>query len=339
MRRREFMAGSAATAAFGVAGWPVRAETDVRSPVPKRIAMVHPTEKPEGMTINGRRGFRAYFQELNRLGYIEGKNLVVERYSALGRQESYEEIARAIVGSRPDLILSLTSPITRQFKPLTVTIPIVAAASDPVATGIVTNLAKPEGNVTGVSVDAGLGVWGKRLQFLVETARNLTNVRLLTPATARWQTILEPLRDAAGRAGTSIDAALLSEHINQAAYEQVFDAVERDRVDGLILSDSGEHTTYRQQIADLAARYRLPAIYPYRDFVDVGGLLSYGIDPVDLWRRLAVVTDQVLRGAKPGDIPFYQLTKFELVLNRATARSLGLDFPPTLLATANDVIE
>ncbi len=314
MRRRDFMAGSAATAVLGVAELPAYAETNPQSSVPKRIAMVHPTEKPEGMTINGRRGFRAYFQELNRLGYIEGKNLVVERYSALGRQESYEEIARAIVSSRPDLILSLTGPLTRQFKP-------------------------SEGNITGVSVDAGLEVWGKRLQFLVETARGLTNLRLLIPTKARWRPVLEPLRDAAARAGTSIDAALLGEHINQAAYEQVFDAMERDRVDGLILSDSGEHVMYRQQIAYLAARYRLPAIYPYRDFVDVGGLLSYGIDPVDFWRRLAVVTHQVLGGAKPGDIPFYQLTKFDLVLNRTTARSLGLDFPPTLLAAADEVIE
>ncbi len=339
MRRRDFMAGSAATAVLGVAELPAYAETNPQSSVPKRIAMVHPTEKPEGMTINGRRGFRAYFQELNRLGYIEGKNLLVERYSALGRQESYEEIARAIVSSRPDLILSLTGPLTRQFKPLTATIPIVTGASDPVATGIVTNMARPDGNITGVSVDAGLEVWGKRLQFLVETARGLTNLRLLIPTKARWRPVLEPLRDAAARAGTSIDAALLGEHINQAAYEQVFDAMERDRVDGLILSDSGEHVMYRQQIAYLAARYRLPAIYPYRDFVDVGGLLSYGIDPVDFWRRLAVVTHQVLGGAKPGDIPFYQLTKFDLVLNRTTARSLGLDFPPTLLAAADEVIE
>jgi len=149
------MAGSAATAVLGVAELPAYAETNPQSSVQKRIAMVHPTEKPEGMTINGRRGFRAYFQELNRLGYIEGKNLVVERYSALGRQESYEEIARAIVSSRPDLILSLTGPLTRQFKPLTATIPIVTGASDPVATGIVTNMARPDGNITGVSVDAG----------------------------------------------------------------------------------------------------------------------------------------------------------------------------------------
>ena len=115
--------------------------------------------------------------------------------------------------------------------------------------------------------------------------------------------------------------------------------MERDRVDGLIVADAADHIAYRQLIVDLAARYRLPAIYPYRDFVDAGGLLSYGIDLVEMFQRLAVMTNEVLRGAKPGDIPYYQMTKFDLVLNRATARSLGLDFPPTLLATANDVIE
>ena len=106
-----------------------------------------------------------------------------------------------------------------------------------------------------------------------------------------------------------------------------------------VLSSLMDHMAHRQLIADLAARYRLPAIYPFREFVDAGGLLSYGIDLVDLYRRLAVMTNEVLRGAKPDDIPYYQMTKFDLVLNRATARSLGLDFPPTLLAIANDVIE
>jgi len=149
----------------------------------------------------------------------------------------------------------------------------------------------------------------------------------------------DALRDAAGRAGISIDAALVSTPVDQAAYEQVFEAMERDRVDGLIVNDAGDHAAHRQLIADLAARYRLPAIYPYREFVDAGGLLSYGTDLVDLFHRLAVMTNEVLRGAKPSDIPYHQMTKFDLVFNRATARSLGLDFPPALLATANDVIE
>ena len=339
MRRRDFMAGSAATAALGVAGWPVYAEIDARSPVPKRIALVSPSLRPDQMTSSGRRSFKAYYQELDRLGYIEGKNLIVERYSVLGRHDR-EEIARAVVASRPDLILAMTGALTRALKPLTATIPILAIAGDPVASGIVTSMAKPGGNITGVSTDAGLEIYGKRLQFLVETARRLAKVRFLMTTTTRglWETTaLDVLRDAAGRAGISIDAAVVSTPVDQAAYEQVFEAMERDRVEGLIVPD--DHIAYRQLIADLAARYRLPAIYPFREFVDAGGLLSYGIDLVDLYRRLAVMTNEVLRGAKPDDIPYYQMTKFDLVLNRATARSLGLDFPPTLLAIANDVIE
>jgi putative tryptophan/tyrosine transport system substrate-binding protein len=179
-----------------------------------------------------------------------------------------------------------------------------------------------------VSTDAGLEVYGKRLQYLVETARRLANVRFLVTTTSRWLWETKArgaLRDAAGRAGISIDAALVSTPVDQAAYEQVFEAMERDRVDGLIFTDASDHMAYRQLIADLAARYRLPAIYPFREFVDAGGLLSYGIDLVDLYRHLAVMTNELLRGTKPGDIPYYQMTKFDLVLNRATARSLGLD--------------
>jgi len=336
------MAGSAATAALSVAGWPVRAETNAQLSAPKRIALVSPSERPEGMTINGSRGFRAYFQELNRRGYIEGKNLIVERYSALGQPERHEEIARAVVGSHPDLIVPLSNALARQFKLLTGTIPIVAATADPVAAGIITNMAKPDGNITGVSTDAGLEVYGKRLQFLVETARRLAKVRFLMTPTTRWlweTTALESLRDAAARADISIDAVLLSTPIDQGAYELVFYTMERDRVDGLIVNDAADHLTHRQLIADLAARYRLPAIYPFRIFVDVGGLLSYGIDLVDMLRRLAVMTAAILGGAKPGEIPYYQMTHFDLVLNRKTARSLGLDFPPTLLAAANEVIE
>ena len=128
MRRRDFMAGSAATAALGVAGWPVYAEIDARSPVPKRIALVHPSLSRDQVTSSGRRTFKAYFQELDRLGYIEGKNLIVERYSVLGRHDRTEEIARAVVGSRPDLIPAINGALTRALKPPTTTIPIARVA-------------------------------------------------------------------------------------------------------------------------------------------------------------------------------------------------------------------
>jgi putative tryptophan/tyrosine transport system substrate-binding protein len=340
MRRREFIAGTAITTALSFAK-SVYAQTDARSPGIKRIAIVHNAEKPEGMTINGRRTFKAYFGELKRLGYVEGQNLLVDRYSALGQSEYYGDLARTIVASHPDLIIAVSGPLARQLKLLTTTIPILVGSGDPVAGGLVTNLARPGGNITGVSVDAGLGVYDRRLQFLGETVRNLRNVRVLIPSSAMmfWETGLAPLREAAGGVGIRIAAALLGEKLDRAAHERVFDEMETDRVDGLMVAHQGENLTNRQLIADLAAKHRLPAVYPHRDFVDVGGLLSYGSDLEDVMRRLADMTDQVMKGAKPADIPVYQQTKFELVLNRTTAKSLGLEFPVSLLAVADEVIE
>jgi putative ABC transport system substrate-binding protein len=153
-----------------------------------------------------------------------------------------------------------------------------------------------------------------------------------------WETTGPVIREAAQQAGLTVAPALLG-RIDQAAYEEAFDAMDRDRAEGFVLADGAEHFTNRVLIVQLAARHRLPAIYPAREFVEVGGLLAYGVDNADVWRRIADMTDQVLRGAKPGDIPFYQQTKFELVLNRTTARSLGLDFRASLLAVADEVIE
>jgi putative ABC transport system substrate-binding protein len=154
-----------------------------------------------------------------------------------------------------------------------------------------------------------------------------------------WETGLTPLREAAGRFGIRIAAAVLSEKLDRAAHELVFDEMETHRVDGLIVTHHGENLTNRQLIADLTAKHRLPAVYAHRDFVDVGGLLSYGSDLEEVMHRLADMTDQLMKGAKPADIPVYQQTKFELVLNRTTAKSLGLEFPASLLAVADQVIE
>jgi putative ABC transport system substrate-binding protein len=202
-------------------------------------------------------------------------------------------------------------------------------------------LAKPEGNITGVSVDAGVEVFGKRLQFLRETTGKLTNVGvLMTPsAVSFWNASSAPIQEAAHRANIRLSPAVLSERIDRAAYERVFDAMEKEGIDGVLVGEAGENTTYRQVIVDLAATHRLPAIYPWREYIEVGGLLSYGPDTAQMFRRLANMVDQILKGAKPGDIPYQQQTKFELLLNRTTARSLGLEFPPNLLALADEVIE
>ncbi|MBR0799276.1 ABC transporter substrate-binding protein [Bradyrhizobium jicamae] len=341
MRRREFITGTAATAAMGFAR-PTFAQTETRLPAIKRIAMVHPSEPPEGLSINGRPAYKAFFGELNKLGYNEGQNLILERYSAFGHSNGYEDVARAIVAGHPDLIVSLGGPVTRVLKPLTATIPILAITSDPVAGGMVTNLAKPDRNITGATTDVGLEIWGKRLELLRETVGKLINVRFLMPPSliAFWEMAGGPARalEAARRDGIAFGTALVAEPFDWQDFERKFNAMAAEKVDGLMVGAVAEFFTYRQLIVDAAARHHLPAIYFAREWVDIGGLLSYGYDTVAIMRRIADMTDQILKGAKPGDIPFYQPTKLELVLNRTTARSLELEFPPSLLAAADEII-
>jgi putative ABC transport system substrate-binding protein len=297
----------------------------------------------EEVTINGIPSFKAYLTELNRLGYVEGQNLTVERYLALGLPERQAENARAVVASRPDLIVAIGGPIARQLKPLTTTIPIIAISGDPVAGKIVTNLARPDGNITGVSVDAGLGIYAKRLELLREVTQKLTTVPLLYSASALpfWEMALKaPLQEAGARLGISVSVAVPAESLtDRASFERAFDLIIAAGADGLMVGDTSEVFRSRELILELAAKHRLPTIYSYRQFVEAGGLMSYGIDLRDGYRRMADMTVDVLKGAKPADIPYYQLTKFELVLNRKTARSLGLEFPPTLSTAADEVIE
>jgi putative tryptophan/tyrosine transport system substrate-binding protein len=204
MRRREFIAGTAATAAFSFARLAC-AQTNARSPATKRVAIVHVAEKVEDMTVKGRRYFKAYFGELNRLGYVEGKNLIVERYSGLGRADKYQDLARAVVASQPDLIVASNGPMAPHFKPLTSTIPILSTPADPVMVGLVTNLARPGGNITGVTVDTGWDVWGKRVQFLNETVSNhLTNARVFAVSTKWWDVAGAEVQKFAQQAGTRL---------------------------------------------------------------------------------------------------------------------------------------
>jgi ABC-type uncharacterized transport system substrate-binding protein len=304
-------------------------------------------------------GRKVYFEELTRLGYIEGQNLIVERYSALGQPDRIGDLARQIIASHPDVILPLSVPISKEIKALTTGIPMVGPTMDPVAVGLSTNLARPDGDFTGVVLDAGLEIWAKRVQLLLETARKATKLGLLVAGPTLTPTIPSAWPfEAAQRTGIAtafvvvggkIDrpafkrlydtVIVVGEQFDRTACERTFEAMEKEGVDGLIVIDTPDLLAYRQLIVDLAARFRVPAIYPYREFVEVGGLMAYGVDLAEVFRRLAGVTGQVLGGAKVSDIPFYRQTKYELVLNQKAATSLGLEFPPALLATADEVID
>jgi putative tryptophan/tyrosine transport system substrate-binding protein len=242
--------------------------------------------------------------------------------------------------SNPDLIFAIGGAVARQLKPLTTTIPIIAISNDPIAGKLVTNLARPDANITGASVDAGLELFGKRLGVFREEVRKLTNVRVLISSSGLsfWETIKTRLEEDAARLGISV-SFLVPEAEDQVSYERAFDLIVADRANGLMVSEGSENTTNRKLIVDLAARHGLPAIYPYRDYVEVGGLLSYGVNLADVFRRMAAMTADALSGKKPAEIPFYQQTKLELVLNRKTAISLRLEFPTSLLAIADEVIE
>jgi putative tryptophan/tyrosine transport system substrate-binding protein len=335
MRRREFI-----TVLSGAASmvWPIIARAQQPAKM-KRIAMVSSATKIGDMTITGPRWFRAFFEELGALGYAEGRNLLVARYSGEGRLDHYAELARDIVSTRPDLIISMSGPLATAFKTATTTIPIVTIAADPVAAGLVPSLAHSGGNITGVSVDAGIQIWGKRLGLLIEAIPKLSNTRFLT-SQPNWERLEGPaVREAASQARISLAAASLGSTFDEAAYQRVFTSMKQDQVDALVVSSEGAHIANRALLVELAAKTRIPAIYPLREFTEVGGLLAYSVDLADIIRRIADLVDKILKGANPGDIPFFQPTKFELIINLKTAKALGLEMPPILLGRADEVIE
>ena len=333
MRRRDFI-----TALGAAATWPLAARAQQPAKM-KRIAFVHPAAKVSEISVSGAPYYRAFFEELSRLGYVEGQNLGVERYSGEGQPERYAELARDVVNTHPDLILAVGARLSLDFKMATTTIPIVTIIIDPIAMGLVASIARPGGNITGVTIAAGLELIGKRMGLLVEAMPKLSTVGYLV-SRPYWE---DPrgaaAREAAKRAGISLKAALLGSAFNEAEYQRVFRSMEQDRADALMVSDEAEHVTNRATIVELAAKGRIPAIYPFREFVEVGGLMAYSIDQADMFRRLANLIDKILKGANPGDIPFYQPTKFELSINLKTAKALGLEMPAMLLARADEVIE
>jgi len=333
MRRRDFI-----TALGTAATWPLAARAQQPAKM-KRIAFVRPAGPVSEVSVSGSPYYRAFFEELSRLGYVEGQNLGVERYSGEGRPERYAELARDVVNTHPDLIIAVAARLSLDFKTATTTIPIVSLINDPIVLGLVPSIARPGGNITGVTISGGLELIGKRMGLLVEAMPKLSTVGYLV-SRPYWE---DPrgaaAREAAKQAGISLKAALMGSAFNEAEYQRVFRSMEQDRADALMVSDEAEHRTNRATIVELAAKARIAAIYSYRDFVEAGGLMAYSIDLAEIYRHLANLIDKILRGANPGDIPFYQPTKFELSINLKTAKALGLEMPAMLLARADEVIE
>jgi putative ABC transport system substrate-binding protein len=339
MKRREF---------FGIIGGAIAIPLAARAQQPangklKRIAIVHPSIKTADLSnslslTSEHSGYQALFDELRHLGYIEGRNIVVERYSSEGLSERYADLARDVVRTNPDVILAITTGLSLAFKSATATIPLVTVTSDPIRAGLVQSIARPGGNITGITGDTGSEIWGKRLGLLREAAPNIANIRFLATRISWEGPFGEAVREAAQQVRIPL-AATLVERSDEAEYLRVLAAIEQDRVDGLVVSDSADHFPFRQLIVEWAARNRIPAIYSLRYFVELGGLMAYSFDLSDMWRGAADQIDKIIKGANPGDIPYYQPTHFEFTINLRTARTLGLELPATLVARADEVIE
>jgi putative tryptophan/tyrosine transport system substrate-binding protein len=285
----------------------------------------------------GSLGIPAILEELTRLGYVEGRNLLIERYSGEGRAAHYPDLARQIVSRNPDLIIAIIS-LVPDVKAATSTIPIVGIFSDPIANGIVPSLARPGGNITGVSVDVGWDQWAKRIQLLKEAVPQMSRYGFLQTRSLR-EGFGAAIREDALKNSVSIVGPPLERPTDEQEYRRVFAALAQEGAEGLLVSDESENVSYRTLIVELATKGRLPTIYSLRQFVEAGGLMSYGIDVSDLGHRVADVVDQILKGAKPADIPIFQPTKFELSINLKTAKTLGIELPPLLVARADNVIE
>jgi len=272
------------------------------------------------------------------LGYVEGRNLIIERYSAEGHHERYSDIVREIVSRNPDLIVTGTNPVVSAFRAATSTIPIVAFMVDPLEAQLVTNMARPGGNLTGITLDAGIEIWGKRLEMLKEAIPSITNVAFLGMRDGWDGSSGQFLRDASGRLGISL-SSMVPNMGTTPEIERVFAAMMLKKPDAVLVSGEGDLYAHRKLIIELAEKNRLPMMCPYRDYLDAGGLMAYTVDLAELLKHMAGEVHQILNGTKPGEIPIYQPTKFELQVNLRTAKALGLILPPALLSRADQIID
>ena len=282
----------------------------------------------------------AFRQGLRDLGYVEDRNLVIEYRDAEGKLERFPALAAELVALKVDVIVAPTTPAALAAKQATRTIPIVFfAAADPVTDGLVTGLARPGGNVTGLSTLAP-DLVGKRLELLKQAVPGVSRVAVLWhPGATGERTEKDMLKEAEVAARALGVRLQFVEARGPADFDRASSEMTRARAGALTVLTSSMFLNERRRLVDLAAKTRLPAVYPLREFVDAGGLMAYGSDVADLFRRGTTYVDRILKGAKPGDLPVEQPTKFELVINLKTAKALGLTIPPSVLARANQVVE
>jgi putative ABC transport system substrate-binding protein len=282
------------------------------------------------------RGVNAFWDRMRELGYVEGQNLVVESRWADDHYDRLPALMAEVLGKRIDVLVTVATSGAAAAKSATSTVPIVGIGmADPVRTGLVNSLARPGGNVTGMSMGWGDGMAGKWLELLQETVPRLSTVAVIeNPANPLVQNLVKELKAIAPSRGLKLR---IIEVGNPAALDQAFAQASRNAQAVLALPDP-MIAAHLQRVTALAAKYRLPAVYYLREFPDAGGLMAYGPDLAVMTRRAAEYVDKILNGARPGDLPIEQPTKFELVVNLKTAKALGLTIPESILLRADEVI-
>src|SRR5450631_651030 len=331
MRRREFITllGGA------VVGLPLVARAQQANGVP-RIGVLIPFAESD---IDAQAQVHAFQEAFQKLGWQEGRNIRIDYRWTGGDVDRIRTSAKEIVELHPDVILGRSTTVIAALLKESRTVPIVfVVVSDPVGEGFVATMAKPGGNVTGfTNVESSLG--GKWLALLKEIVPGISHISvMLNPKTAPGggSYYLRMVESAAAAIGIKL---IVSPIQDAAEIEQVINDVSRDANGGLVVMPDVTTVAHRKLIASLAAEHRVPAVYGFRSFVKDGGLVSYGVDLIDLYRRGATYVDRILRGAKPSDLPVQAPTGFELIINLQTAKALGLTVPPSMLATADEVIE
>jgi putative tryptophan/tyrosine transport system substrate-binding protein len=332
VKRREFIAGAASLFAASHAA-------AQQSGASKRLAICSPSEPESLMYENSdNRYYRALFAELRRLGYVEGQTLVVERHGREKIASGPAAMVAEVIRSYPDVVYAIP-PAPLYFKQQTDKLPIVALTGDPIAAGFVQSLARPGGNMTGVSVDTGPTIHGKRIALLREIFPAMSKVSCLT-FRGQWESFQgAAIKAACEAAGVALATSLVDFPGSPTAYREGVAQAARDGANTIMVGDNPDTLENRALIVNLIEAARIPTIYPLPEFVDAGGLIAYSFDLVELNKRAANDIAAILRGANPGDIPYYQASKFKLSINLKTAKSLGLTVPTTLLANADEVIE
>jgi putative ABC transport system substrate-binding protein len=333
VRRRAFLGVLTA-----VAAWPLAAAAQQGSNK-KRFAIFSPSERSaDWHDHSGMKYAEALFGELRRLRYVEGQNLAVESYGREQNTSGLEALATDVVRGNPDVVL-VNGPGALVFKKLTSRLSIVTISADPVRQGLAESLAHPGGMITGASIDPGPSIHGKRIALLREMFPAIAKLGYLALRIQDAFIKGAPAPAAAEAAGLPIAVSLLEIGSTEKDWRAAIESLARDGANAVIVVDSPETFQSGAVIARLLAEANLPAMFSFTESVEAGGLMAYSFDLTELYRRAANDIDAILRGAKPGDIPFYQATKFELSINLKTAKQLGLSVPPALLASADEVIE